>query len=189
MTKELFLRKPQAVVRDKRLSPGEGDYLCLIAQLHRAGGCTASNNYFADYFAVKRQTAQGILGALKGKGFIATSEKKSGGKTVERTIEIIDPDSRLSLLLDSRESPAGLAGKPVKVSRKSPTHTIELQERLQRGGRAGDAAAAGKKPLTRAEQIAEEERTRQIIQQEAAAGIKPVPFSEFIKTKQLGAGQ
>jgi SOS-response transcriptional repressor LexA len=133
MTPEKFLYKPQEVIRDKRLTSLEQDYLCLITSLQNAEGCTASNNYFAEYFGVKRQTAVEIISTLKRKGFISTTEKKSGGKTVERTIEIIDSDSRNYLLLDSRKSrpsdsrklPAGIVGSSDFDSRKPPTHIVK----------------------------------------------------------------
>jgi hypothetical protein len=128
-----FICKPRALILDKRLSPVEQDYLCLIGQLEKTDGCTASNNYFAWYFGVKRQTAQGTIGRLKTKGFITCSEKKQGGKTIERTIEIIDDNSKKLLLIDSRRNlpkvsrkpSVGLAGSSDKVSRKPPTHTID----------------------------------------------------------------
>ena len=86
-----YLYKPAEIIRDKRLSPIEQDYLCLIAGLEKAGGCRASNQYFADYFGVKRHTAVEVISRLKAKGFIDTFETKSGGKTIERTITVVDP--------------------------------------------------------------------------------------------------
>jgi hypothetical protein len=133
MNESNFIYKPLAIVQDKRLTPLEQDYLCLIAQLEKADGCTASNQYFADYFGVKRQTAQGNIGKLKTKGVINSTEKKQGGKTIERTIVIIDSISRNVLLLDSRDNlpkdsrkpPVGIAGNSDKDSRKPPTPTID----------------------------------------------------------------
>lgn len=126
MSNQQFIYKPCEISRDKRLTPVERDYLCLIAALQNAKGCTASNNWFATYFGVKRQTAQEIIGRLKDKNIIACKEQKQGGKTIKRTIEIIDSNSRKLLLIDSRENlpkiPAGLAGSSDKVSRKLPTH-------------------------------------------------------------------
>jgi len=120
-----FIFKPLGIIQDKRLTPLEQDYLCLIAQLQKASGCTASNNYFARYFGVKKQSAQGVIGRLEQKDFIKRTEKKHGGKTIERTIEIIDEVGRQILLSDGRKSSAGLAGKSVGVGRKPPTHTID----------------------------------------------------------------
>jgi len=121
-----FICKPREIILDKRLTPVEQDYLCLIAALQNAKGCTASNNWLARYFGVKRQTAQGAIGRLKDKNIIACTERKQGGKTIKRTIRIIDGNSRNILLTDSRENlpkiPMGLAGNSDKVSRKPSTH-------------------------------------------------------------------
>ena len=130
MSRQKFIYKPLSVIQDKRLSPLEQDYLCLIAGLEAVSGCTASNNYFADYFGVKRQSAQEVIRRLKSKKFIRCTEAKEGGKTIERTIQIIDDVSRKTLLMDGRDnlpmdsmkSPVGLAGNSDKVSRKLPTH-------------------------------------------------------------------
>ena len=96
-----YLKKPQAIIRDKRLTSVGADFLCLIAQLHNAEGCTASNRYFANYFGVDRRHAVRVISSLKAKGFIETHEKRRGGKTEARTITIIDPDSARFLLADS----------------------------------------------------------------------------------------
>ena len=120
-----YIKKPMALIQDKRLSSCEADYLCLIHQLHMTKGCTASNTYFGNYFAVARQTAQEVIGKLKKKKFIATSEKKQGGKTVERKITIIDAVSKNNLLMISRKLPTELAGNSDKVSRKSANHTLD----------------------------------------------------------------
>jgi len=133
MNENNYLIKPLALIQDNRLTPLEQDYLCLIAQFEKAGGCIASNNYFAKFFKVCRQSAQGNISKLKSKGFISCSETKQGGKTIERNIKIIDNDSRNVLLTDSRErlpmvsrkSPAGLAGNSDKVGRKSPTPKLD----------------------------------------------------------------
>lgn len=100
----LYIIKPQAIIRDKRLTASEADFLCLIAQLQNAKGCTATNQYFANYFCVVRNNAARTISALKRKGFIRTVEKKSGGKTIERTITIIDADSIKLLLSNSIET-------------------------------------------------------------------------------------
>jgi len=124
--KELFIYKPQSVCQDKRLTSIEQDYLCLIAQLQKAGGCTASNNYFARYFGVWRVTAVRIIGRLKAKKFIACQEKKIGRQTIERTIEIIDGDSNKVLLRGSNKLlPGGVVTKQARGSNKSVTLTIE----------------------------------------------------------------
>jgi hypothetical protein len=124
-----YLYKPAEIIRDKRLSPIEQDYLCLIAGLEKAGGCRASNQYFADYFGVKRHTAVEVISRLKAKGFIDTFETKSGGKTIERTITVIDADSRKFLLSDSRKlrltDRSGIVGNSDSDSRKSPTLIIK----------------------------------------------------------------
>ena len=120
-----FIFKPQVIVRDKRLTPLEQDYLCLIGQLQRAGGCVASNNYFARYFGVKKQSAQVVIGRLIQKGFIKKTEKKQGGKTVERILEITDSDGRNVLLSDGRKSSTRLAESSIGVGRKLYTHTID----------------------------------------------------------------
>lgn len=125
MNNQQFIYKPREITLDKRLTPVEQDYLCLIAALQNAGGCTASNNWLAGYFGVKRQTAQETIGRLKDKNIIACKEQKQGGKTIKRTIEIIDGNSRNVLLTNSRENlpkiAVGLAGNSDKVSRKHPT--------------------------------------------------------------------
>ena len=82
MSLDLYIFKPQAITQDRRLSPLEGDYLCLIAQLSKKQNCTASNQFFADYFGVSRPTAVGILSSLKNKKIIATFEEKLGIKSV-----------------------------------------------------------------------------------------------------------
>jgi hypothetical protein len=124
-----FLMKPVGLCRDKRLTSIESDYLCLIAQLHKGAGCTASNQYFADYFGVARTTAVEVISSLRRKQIISTTEKKSGGKTIERTITITDADSREILLSNSRDSRPkrrpGIVGSSDRDSRKSPNHTIE----------------------------------------------------------------
>jgi len=126
----LFIKKPQAIIKDSRLSSVEADYLCLIAGLQNANGCTASNAWFADYFGVTRQTAQEKIASLIAKNFLSRTEKKQGGKTVQRVLKIIDDDSRKLLLTDSRKSPVGLAGNSDIDSRKSPTliRNIKLKE-------------------------------------------------------------
>jgi Mn-dependent DtxR family transcriptional regulator len=93
-----YIFKPFSVIQDTRLSSSEADYLCLIAVFQNNGGCVASNNYFASRFGVKRQAAQRTINGLKIKGFITTNEEKSGGKTIRRTIEIIDEVSKQRLL-------------------------------------------------------------------------------------------
>ncbi|MDD5134938.1 MAG: helix-turn-helix domain-containing protein [Phycisphaerae bacterium] len=120
-----YIYKPLAIVQDKRLTVLEQDYLCLIAQLEKANGCTASNKYFAKYFGVSRGSVQKIIGSLSAKGFIRRTEKKQGGKTIQRTIQIIDAVSRKLLLTDSRKSSTRLAEDFNKVSRKPSTHTID----------------------------------------------------------------
>jgi len=135
MSDQQFIYKPRELTQDKRLTPLEQDYLCLIAGLQRAGGCTASNNYFARYFGVSRTTAVEVISLLKRKGFIDSSEKKQGMKTVERTIWIIDENSRQTLLMNSRQTRLrGIVGKPGAISRVYPNHitkgiTKEEQQR------------------------------------------------------------
>jgi hypothetical protein len=130
--KQQFIYKPLEVIQDERLSFAEQDYLCLIAQLEKAGSCFASNNYFANYFRVRRQSAQEIIGKLKSKGIISCSEQKQGGETVKRFIKIIDNRSRKALLCsrqnlseDSRESLPDVAGDSCEGSRQNPTHITE----------------------------------------------------------------
>jgi hypothetical protein len=140
MADQQFIYKPREIILDKRLSPVEQDYLCLIAALEKADGCTASNNWFGRFFGVRRQTAQESISKLKVKNFIVCRERKEGRKTVERIIEIVDTDSRKNLLMDSRESLPkspklkrqlgrttlpGIAGSSVGVSRQNPTHIIK----------------------------------------------------------------
>jgi hypothetical protein len=134
-----FIYKPREIILDKRLTPVEQDYLCLIAALQNAKDCTASNNWFATYFGVKRQTAQEIIGRLKGKNIIACKEQKQGSKTIKRTIEIVDSSSRKLLLMNSDKvsrkrlptkavfDSSGLAGNSDKVSRKLPTHKTKVK--------------------------------------------------------------
>ena len=78
-----YIIKPIELVRDRRLTSRERDYLCLIASLENCGQCNASNQYFADYFGVERPTAVEFISKLKKKGFISTEEIKSGGKTIK----------------------------------------------------------------------------------------------------------
>jgi len=134
----LFINKPQSIIRDKRLTDKEKDYLCLIAQLSQSKDCVASNHFFAEYFGVKRPSAVEVISSLKRKGFISTTERRRGGLTLERTITIVDlnsrnvllPDSRELLPPDSRKSPSEVVGNSDFDSRKSPTQTIELTEEL-----------------------------------------------------------
>jgi DNA-binding MarR family transcriptional regulator len=114
---EKYLIKPQAIIQDKRLTSTESDYLCLIFQLCNANGCTASNQYFADYFGVSRARATQVIAELRRKGFITTQEQKSGGKTIERTITIIDHNSKESLSSNGKESELKLSnGKEILPS-------------------------------------------------------------------------
>lgn len=131
---KIFLIKPLLVLQDERLSPIEQDFICLIAQLQRAGSCTASNNYFAWFFKMRRRNAIRVLTGLKQRVFIGSTEKKQGGKTIERTLGIIDEDCRKNLQLDSvkptpmdsaKMTPIGLVSKMDSVSVKSSTHTID----------------------------------------------------------------
>lgn len=129
ITKKLYIKKPLAIIQDKRLTPLEQDYLCLIAALQNASGCIASNNYLAEYFGVKRPRAVEVITNLKNKGFVKSYEKKQGAKTIERTIWIVDNDSMKALLTnskeilpnDSKKTPAGLVRKAGFDSKKSPT--------------------------------------------------------------------
>lgn len=104
MASDSFIVKPQAIIQDQRLTPLEQDYLCLIAALQKADGCTASNQFFADFFGVSRPRAVKVISSLKSKGFIKTVEEKHGKKTIERSIEIIDCNSVKSLLSNSVKS-------------------------------------------------------------------------------------
>ena len=123
MNEKSFIYKPLAIVQDKRLTPLEQDYLCLIAQFEKAGGCVASNNYFARYFGVKRPRAVEVIGNLRKKCFIDSSEKKQGGKTIERTLRLIDGHSKKALLSDSKKLLAGLVGSSDFDSNKSHNRT------------------------------------------------------------------
>jgi hypothetical protein len=123
--REQFLFKPQSIIRDKRLTPLEQDYLCLIAGLQKNGGCTASNKYFADFFGVLRTCAVEVIGGLRKKQIIGSTEKKQGGKTIERTLFLTDEHSRKFLLSDSRKHPKRLVGNAVLDSRKHPTPILK----------------------------------------------------------------
>lgn len=130
MTPEPYIIKPLGITQDKRITSVEQDYICLIAQLSRRDdGCTASNNFFARYFGVQRQTAVEVISTLRRKKFIETSEKKKGGKTIQRTITIIDANSRDCLLRVSRKYPMALVGDSDRVSRKYPNHKLKGKER------------------------------------------------------------
>lgn len=128
---QYYITKPQPIIQDKRITSTEADYLCLIAQLEKAKGCIASNQWFADYFNVKRPTAVGVISSLRKKDFITTHEEKSGGKTIERTIKITDVHSRELLLSNSRKLQGGVVGNPNSDSRKSHKHTIDKQKNVQ----------------------------------------------------------
>jgi DNA-binding MarR family transcriptional regulator len=104
MANDVYLIKPRAVCQDQRMTPTEKDYLCLIASLEKAGGCTASNQYFADFFGVSRQRASEIIVSLVKKKIITKTEDKQGEKTIKRTLFITDFDSKKSLLTDSKET-------------------------------------------------------------------------------------
>ena len=139
---QYYLIKPLSIIQDKRLSAVEQDYLCLIASLQRAGGCVASNNYFASYFGVKRPRAVEVIGSLRKKGFIKSKEQKRGGKTVERSLWITDEVSKESLLMVSKktlprvskESPAGLVRNPGFDSKESPYHILKYNNFNIKGG-------------------------------------------------------
>lgn len=130
MTPEPYIIKPLGITQDKRITSVEQDYVCLIAQLsRREDGCTASNNFFARYFGVQRQTAVEVISTLRRKKIIVTTEKKKGGKTIQRTINIIDANSRDCLLMDSRKYPMGLVGNADVDSRKYPNLKLKGKER------------------------------------------------------------
>jgi len=119
-----YLTKPVGLCRDKRLTCIEADFLCLIAQLQNAGGCKASNRYFADYFGLSRIRAVQTISSLRKKGFIETTEKKSGKETVERIITVLDEGSKKSLLR-SKDSLQGVVRKAYRGSKKNYNQTIE----------------------------------------------------------------
>jgi len=121
---EKFIVKPVGIIRDKRLTAIEADFLCLIAQLQNAGGCIASNQYFAEYFGLSRVRAVQTVSSLRKKGFIKTVQKKSGKETVERTITIVDEGSKKNLLR-SKDSLQGVVRKTNRGSKNSYNHTIE----------------------------------------------------------------
>jgi DNA-binding MarR family transcriptional regulator len=93
MTNQKFIYKPHAVIQDKRLTPLEQDYLCLIAHFENNGGCVASNNYFARYFGASRATATQIISSLKKKKFIDSTNKKQGNQIIGRTIWLTEKSS------------------------------------------------------------------------------------------------
>lgn len=107
-----YIIKPQSITQDKRLTPVEQDYLCLIAQLQKANGCTASNGWFAEYFGVSRMAAVMVIKSLKAKGFIETQMKYQGKQVKQRTIKIIDVNSKQYLLSDSKQSLTGVVSNP-----------------------------------------------------------------------------
>ena len=98
MSDNLFLCKPLSIIQNKRLTVIEQDYICLIGGLQSAGKCTASNKYFGDYFGVSKQRAAGVIGQLRTKKIIKTSEKKEGQQTIERVIEITDKGIKESIV-------------------------------------------------------------------------------------------
>lgn len=125
MNENNYIYKPLAIIQDKRLTPLEQDYLCLIAQLEKVNGCTASNNYFAKYFGVTRARVVGVITSLRKKGFIESSEIKQNGETIQRTIRIIDAGSKKSLLRGSKDSPMGVVRKTSLGNKESTHHTID----------------------------------------------------------------
>lgn len=130
MSDNKYIVKPQGISQDKRLTPTEQDYLCLIWQLENAEkGCIASNKYFAEYFGVKRPTAIEVISSLRRKHFIGGREKKHGGKTIERTLFVIDENSRKFLLMDSSKSAMGIVGNLDLDSRKPPKQKIKEENK------------------------------------------------------------
>ena len=95
---ERYLKKPRALILDKRLTSSEQDFLCLIAQLIKHGDCHASNQYLANYFGVGRPRAVKVIGRLTTKGFISCRHTYKGKIIVKRTINIIDPKTIKTLL-------------------------------------------------------------------------------------------
>lgn len=120
MSNRHFIYKPIEVTQDKRLTAVEKDYLCLIAQLQNAGGCTAGNKWFAEYFGVKRTSAVEMIGKLKQKGFIGSKVERQGAKVKTRTLFLTDSDSRERLPMDSRQSLPGIVGRADFDSRQNP---------------------------------------------------------------------
>lgn len=99
MSNDRFIYKPIEITRDRRLPATMQDYLCLIAQLQNAGGCTASNGWFAEYFGVSRNAAIGVIKKLKENGFIESEILGRQGKKITlRKLSIIDEHSKQSLL-------------------------------------------------------------------------------------------
>jgi len=121
---DLYIKKPIGIIQDKRLTPLEADFLCLIWQLENAGGCKASNQYFAEYFGLSRIRAVQTISSLRKKGFIETTEKKSGKETIERTITVLDEGSKKNLLR-SKDSLQGVVRKTYRGSKKNYNHTLE----------------------------------------------------------------
>lgn len=122
---EKYIIKPAGIIRDKRLTSIEADFLCLIWQLQNAGGCRASNQYFAEYFSLSRIRAVQTISSLRKKGFIETAEKKSGKETIERTITVLDEGSKKNLLR-SKDSLQEVVRKTYRGSKKNYNHTLEV---------------------------------------------------------------
>ena len=127
MSNQQKLYKPGELIRDKRLTPLEQDYLALIACFELNGGCTASNNYFARFFGVSRTSATETITSLKQKGFIDSDNRKQGNQIIGRTIWVIDEGSRKHLLRGSRESrPGGGRKQPERVVGKPDTISKQI---------------------------------------------------------------
>lgn len=120
-----FIYKPIEITRDHRLTATMQDYLCLIAQLEKAGGCTASNKWFAEYFGVSRHAAIDIIRKLREAKFIESKILKRQGKKITlRELSITDNDSKQSLLtnsnVDGKQSLPGIVSNTYFDSKQTP---------------------------------------------------------------------
>jgi hypothetical protein len=116
-----YLKIPIEIIRDQRLTMTEKSYLCLIAQLHNANGCTATNSYLSHYFNVSKQSSSGILHTLKDKGFIAMEEKRDNRGNIEsRTILIIDWETRKILTRNKGQGKLDFENEPYQANPDTP---------------------------------------------------------------------
>lgn len=102
-----YIVKPLSITQDSRLSYAEQDYICLIWQLRKTKGCTATNKFFAKYFNVTRPRVSEIISSLKNKGIIQTTETRKGKNITGRTIIIIDEAIKDSLSRCTKKSLRG----------------------------------------------------------------------------------
>lgn len=127
--KPRYIIKPLAITQDSRLSYAEQDYICLLWQLHNAKGCTASNNWLADYFGVTPQRSSEIINTLLRKNIIRVVLERKGKEFVKRTIIIIDEGIKESFIGVSRKPLEGIKDLPDRGIKEIPEDKLNSKSK------------------------------------------------------------